>query len=379
MLKSIGIICEYNPFHNGHLHHLEYIKKEYSDYTIILVLTGFFNQRGNLSVLSKYDKTKIALEMGIDLVVELPFVFSTQSADIFARGSIEILKYLNVEKIVFGSECNDIEMLKNIATIQNSNEYNDLVKEFVQMGFNYPTSISKALKLKGYDIKDPNDLLAISYIKAINEISANIEPICIRRTSTYHSLDTNDKIISASAIRKLLNENRRIKNFVPKNVLKYHMYNNSDNYFKFLKFKILSEINSLNKFQTVDEGIENRIIKYIYDSNNTDDLIFKIKSKRYTYNRINRMFVHILCNFTKDEANKFNKIEYIRLLGFNQNGKKYLNQIKKEIDIPIISKFSSSKSKMLNLEKRVTSIYAYIFNENNLNKQEYQDFPIIIS
>lgn len=378
MLKAIGIICEYNPFHNGHLYHLEYIKKNYSDYVIVLVLTGFFTQRGNLSILSKYDKTKIALEMGIDLVVELPFVFSTQSADIFAKGSIEILKHLNVQKLIFGSECNDIDILKKVAQIQNSNQFNCLVKEFMQKGFNYPTSIAKAIKnLSSYNINNPNDLLAISYIKAINELNAHIEPICIKRTSDYHSLNTNNNISSASAIRNLLKENKSIKNFVPENVLKYHIYSQND-YFKFLKFKILSEIHYLNRFQTVDEGIENRIIQNIYDTDNTEDLISKIKTKRYTHNRINRMFIHIMCNFTKDEANRFKSIEYIRLLGFNPNGKHYLNQIKKEINIPIISKFSSSENDMLKVEKRVTSIYAHILDNIEFNKQEYQGFPIIM-
>ena len=375
MLKAIGIICEYNPFHNGHLYHLEYIKKNYPNHIIVLILSGFFTQRGGFSILSKKDKTEIALEAGAHLVIELPFVFSTQSSDIFARGAITILNELKVEKIVFGSECNDINLLKSLSNIKNSNEFNTLVKQYEQEGNSYPLSISKAFKeLSKYEINNPNDLLALSYIDNIRSLNSSIEPISIKRTSDYHSLDTNSSIISASAIRNLLKNKENVDNFVPSYVLKYKFFNDI-NFFNFLKFKILSEKEFLNVYQTVDEGIENRIIKYINECNNLDELINKVKTKRYTYNRINRMFIHILCSFTKEEAKKFQTPEYIRILGFNNKGKNYLKQIKKEVNLPIISKFSSSKSDMIKLEQRVTSLYAYITNSNYLNEEEYKLFP----
>lgn len=376
MLKAIGIICEYNPFHNGHLYHLQYIKKNYPNHIIILILSGFFTQRGTPSILSKADKTKIALERGIDLVIELPFVFTVQGADIFAKGAISLLNELKVEKIVFGSECNDINLLKNLSKIKKTDEFNKLTKKYEKEGNNYPTAVSLAFKdICKSDISNPNDLLALSYIDAIKSLNCNIEPISIKRTNDYHSLDTNSSIISASAIRNLLENNEPIEKFVPENVLKYPMF--KPDYFNYLKFKILSEKEFLNIYSFVDEGIENRIIKNINTCKTIDELIKSVKTKRYTFNRINRMFIHILCSFTKEEASKFKNIEYIRILGLNTSGKSYLNQIKKEVNLPIISKFSSINNDMLKLEQRVTSIYAHITSNNYLNEEEYKIFPII--
>ena len=379
MKNIIGIICEYNPFHNGHLYHLQKIKEMYPNSTIILVIPGYFTQRGDFSILNKYDKVKMSLEMGIDLVIELPFVFAVQSADIFARGSIEMLDKLNVQKLIFGSECNDIKLLEDLVNYQNTNEYNQKVKKYLEEGINYPTALSKALKdYSNYEVKSPNDLLAISYIKAINELNSNIEPISIKRTSDYHSLNIDSNIVSATAIRNLIQNKENISKYVPEGLLKYSFVDiNKEKFFELLKYKIITDKYNLKNIQTVDEGIENRIIKYINECNSLEELILKVKTKRYTYNKIKRMFIHILCNFTKNEANSFKHTEYIRILGLNNNGKKYLNKIKKDINIPIISKLSSSKNEMLLLEQRVTNIYSIITNNPELNKKEYQDFPII--
>ncbi|HHW68951.1 MAG TPA: nucleotidyltransferase family protein, partial [Tenericutes bacterium] len=143
-MKSVGLICEYNPFHNGHLYHLNKIKEMFKDYVVILVLTGNFTQRGDASILNKWDKTDIALHYGIDIVIELPFVFSTQSADTFAKGSIQILEHMKVEHLVFGSESNDIDLLKKLANIQINNiEYETRVKNYVNDGLSYPSAVSK--------------------------------------------------------------------------------------------------------------------------------------------------------------------------------------------------------------------------------------------
>ena len=378
MEDIIGIICEYNPLHNGHLYHLQKIKEMYPDSTVILVIPGYFTQRGDFSILTKYDKVKLSLEMGIDLVIELPFVFATQSADIFAKGAIEILEKLNVQKLIFGSECNDITLLKNLVDYQNSSEYNIKVKKYLDEGINYPTALSKALKDHfHYELKSPNDLLGISYIKAIKELNSHIEPITIKRTSDYNSLKVDSDFVSASAIRNLINNHQNIDKYVPNNVLNYSfIYTDYNKYFKLLKYKIVSDSSILNKFQTVDEGIENRIMKVINECQSLDEFILKVKTKRYTYNKIKRMCLHILCSFTKEEASKFKNIEYIRLLGFNEKGKEYLSKQKKICTIPIVSKLSSLNNEMMELEKRVTNIYALITNQD-LNKKEYQYFPII--
>ena len=168
-METIGIIAEYNPFHNGHLYHINKIKELYPDSLIILVLNGYFTQRGIISVLSKEDKTKISLDNNIDIVLELPFIFGTQSSDIFAYNSVKLLNELKVNRIIFGSESNNLDLLNKVVDIQiNDPEYEDRIKEYLNDGINYPTAMKKALNIEE-DISNPNDLLGISYIKAIKQ------------------------------------------------------------------------------------------------------------------------------------------------------------------------------------------------------------------
>ena len=372
-MEIIGIIAEYNPFHLGHLYHIKKIKEMYKDSLIICVMSSSFCQRGEVSVLNKWDKTSICLNNGIDLVVELPFVFSSQSADIFAKGAMAILNKLNVSKIVFGSETNDIDLLYNIANLQvNNTEFDFLVKKYLDDGNNYPTSLSLALKhFNTKKIDTPNDLLGISYIKEIIKNNYDIEPICIKRTNDYHGKEINDNIISASLIRKLIKENKDISKYI--NYDDNIIYKNT-NYLDLLKYKVNTS-NDLSIYQTVDEGIESRILKYINNSNTIDELISNIKTKRYTYNKINRMLIHILTDFKKEDF--INEITYIRILGFNTKGKKYLSSIKKDIDIPLISNYKPNIDKNLDIEFKVTKIYSLIVKDNTLIKKELNK-PIII-
>lgn len=376
-MKAIGVICEYNPFHNGHIYHLKKVKEMFPNHTVILVMSSHFMQRGETSLINKWDKTEIALSYGVDLVIELPFVFATQSADIFARGAIYLLNEMNVSYIVFGSETNQIETLKEIAHIQNDDIYNEKVKEFLKTGVNYPTALNLALSsFTKETVKKPNDLLALSYIKAIDTLQSSIIPISIQRTNDYHSLSTSSTITSASSIRFLIKQKENISSYVPKEAK--NKINTSffiENYFPFLKYKILTEISSLEKYQTVEEGLSSRIQKYIATSISLEELIFHIKTKRYTYNKLSRMFIHILCNFTKEEALSFHNPTYIRILGFSNIGKMYLKERKGKTSIPIITKFGDIKDKMLEIEKRATEVYASVLNENekrDLIEKEYK-------
>ena len=215
---AIGIICEYNPFHNGHLYHLNKIKELYKDEEIILILSGNFTQRGIPSIIEKYDKASIALSYGVDIVVELPFNFSTQSSDFFAKGSLQLLNKLKCNKLVFGSESNNIELLKDLVNIQlNNNEYNTLVKEELDKGINYPTAMSNALKkITNKTVSEANDLLALSYIKEIVKNNYLIEPISIQRTNNYNSKELTGNIDSATAIREAIKNNKDISKSLPK-------------------------------------------------------------------------------------------------------------------------------------------------------------------
>ena len=168
-MKIIGIIAEYNPFHLGHLYQIKKVKEKYPDSIVIVVISSSFTQRGDISLLNKWDKTKIALDNGIDLVIELPFVYATQSSDIFAKGAIEILNNLKIDTLIFGTERDNIKDLELLADIQiNNKEYQKKVKEYLNKGSNYATATNKALEdITNIKVDTPNDLLALSYIKQI--------------------------------------------------------------------------------------------------------------------------------------------------------------------------------------------------------------------
>jgi predicted nucleotidyltransferase len=370
-MEKVGIICEYNPFHNGHIYHLQKIKEMYPDSMIILVMSTSFTMRGEISILNKWDKTSIALKYGIDLVIELPTFYSTNSADTFASGAITLLSYMDCDYLVFGSEINDIDLLTELAEIQlNNKEYDNLVKEYMDKGNNYPTSQGKALKdICGKTINLPNDLLGLSYIKEIIKQKSKIKPISILRTNDYHTE-------GATSIRNNILNNVDIKGLVPKETLdKIITTNTKDKYFSLLKYKILSDMNNLNTYLDIDEGLDSLIRKNIIKANSLDELIEKIKTKRYTYNRLNRMFIHILLNIKKTDVSKLKKINYIRVLGFNKTGKKYLKEIREKINIPIITNYSDIDDNNLNFELYVTYIYNEIINRNDLNLIELKSIP----
>ena len=376
-MEIIGIVAEYNPFHNGHLYQIQKIKEKYPDSILVAVVSSTFTQRGTVSILNKWTKTKIALDNHIDIVIELPFVYATQSSDIFAKGAVALLNKLKVTRIIFGTERDNLNELSLSADIQlNNKEYHKLVKLYLSKGLNYPTATNKALEdLTGQVVTTPNDLLALSYIKEIKSNNYQIKYENIKRTSSYHGTEINNNITSASNIRKLYQENKDIDNLIPYS--KEQLYKVDMNKFlPLLKYQIFLNQDNLNKYQTVDEGIEGRIIKYITKSSTYEELINNIKTKRYTYNKISRMLLHILISFTKEEAKNIN-IDYIRLLGFSPNGKHYLNKIKKELDVPLITGYKKNISKVLDIELRTTKIYTLIIG-NELLLEEYRNKPIIV-
>ncbi len=377
-MNVIGIIAEYNPFHLGHLYQINKIKEMYKDSIIIAIVSSSFTQRGDVSILNKWDKARIALDNGIDLVIELPYFYAGQSSDIFAKGAVTILNYLGIDTLVFGIESDDINNLKLMADIQlNDKNYNNIVKEYLSNGYNYPTALSKAIKdILNLDIYLPNDLLALSYIKQVKLINNNINVIGIKRTNDYHSKEITSNIVNASLIREQFKNNLDISNYIPSYDTN-KLYNVSVNdFYPLLKYQILNNINNLDKFLTVDEGIDNRIKKYIKNSNNWNELVNNIKTKRYTYNKINRMLMHILFNLTKDESKNI-VIDYVRVLGFNSKGRSYLNKIKKNKEINIVTNYKDGISKLFDLENRVNNIYAIIV-DNKLIYEEYSHNPIII-
>ncbi len=367
-MDVIGIIAEYNPFHNGHLYQINKIKELYPNSIIVICLNGYFLERGEISIETKEEKTRLALKYGADLVIELPFVFGSNSADTFADASVKLLNNLHINKLVFGSELNDVNVLTSLAKKQLNKSFDKDLKKYLDDGINYPTALNKAL---GYKIDTPNDLLAISYIKSILNNKFDIEPISIKRTNDYHDNSLYDDIVSASNIRARLANKEDISRYIPEgNIVNI----NYDLYFNLLKYKILSDSN-LEKYLTVDEGIDNRLKKVINESHSIEELIAKTKSKRYTRNRIMRMFIHILIGLTKEDKELLVNPEYVRLLGFNKEGSIYLNSIKKDLNLPIITKYRTIDSKIKEYEDKAANIYKMLTNEDVL-KFENNNKPI---
>ncbi len=380
MKKIIGVIAEYNPFHLGHRYQIEKIKELYPDSIIIAIISTNFTQRGDISLLNKWNKATICLNEGIDLVIELPTLYATQSADIFAYGAISILNKFKIDTLVFGSETNDIDSFTTLANIQiNNPKYPELVKNYLSLGLNYPTAMSKALKeLTNTKIDKPNDLLALSYIKEIIKNNYPITPISIKRTNDYHSnsLQNNTNIINASLIREMFLNNQDISPYIPNNTKELlYQYLSLNKAYILLKYNIINNENNLSTYLDIEEGLDKRILKYLDTSHTWIDLVNNLKTKRYTYNKINRTLLHLLLNIKKEDNTK--EI-YLRVLGFNNKGREYLKKLKKDTNLDIFTSYRKNKSPLLDLEYHSTYIYSLITNDSSLIKREYQSKPIIL-
>lgn len=367
-LEVIGIIGEYNPFHKGHIYHINKIKEKYPNSLLILVLNGYFLERGEISLLAKQAKTELALKHGVDLVLELPFIYGTQAADIFASCALSILNKFGVTKIIFGSESNNPEMLSDIADRTMHPTYNAKVREFLKAGENYPTALAKALNLPDFNFL-PNDLLGISYVKAIKQNNYQITYETIKRTNSYNDTSSNEAIISATNIREKLKNNQDISKHVPKDTLKYLHKIDYALFFKLLKVKIITDEN-LQEYLDVDEGLEYRLKKYITKAHSYEEYLTLIKTKRYTYNKLNRLFIHLLIGLKKEDSHL--PLLYTRILGFTHQGQNYLKEIPNLASFTTIDKHS----KLYLYEQKASLIYDLLTNSNT-QSFEKQNKPVL--
>lgn len=348
-MSIIGLICEYNPFHYGHIHHIEEIKKRYPDSILILVLNGYFTQRGDISLLTKEDKTRISLHYGIDLVLELPTFYGTQGSDYFAYGAITILNAIGAQIIVCGSETMNLSYLKEIAQMQINKDSID-TKSFES----YPKRLNHSL-----DILTPfksNDLLIISYYKIILNYHYSIQLEGIQRTSDYLDTTSNAPIISASNIREKFKNHIPLDSYLPTEVLRNLKQIDEQKVLDLLTYQVLLNPH-INHYMDVNEGLDYKIRKEISKSHSLSELILNIKSKRYTYNRIHRMLCHILLGIEKEQI----PITYIHVLGFNKNGRSYLKNNKGKFLFPIAVDF---QSKLYKIEICSSKIYDIIMERN---------------
>ena len=353
MLK-IGIVAEYNPFHNGHLYQIEEIKRRMEkDTLIVAVVSGDFVQRGDFSYFDKWQKTEVALNHGVDMVVELPLYYSVQNAEIFSKMSTKILDYLEMDFQVFGAEEKDIEVLDRIIELQEREDYKKNLMELMKKGNSYSTSQKLALSEYGYgDAVKSNNILAFEYMRTIKKENLNIKPYIIQREiSDYNEMEiekARKSIVSATFIRKVLMEKdgnpKNVRDFIPEKTYELLQKNYGlekkeneglkwknlrESMFKFLKYKLLMETKKeIIKIYDMNDEIYARIYRGVSKSNTYEVFLKEVKSRNFSIKRIERIVLNILLNITK-EAVDF-ELDYIRVLGFNQRGQEYLRQLKKK-------------------------------------------------
>ncbi len=366
-----GLITEYNPFHKGHLHHIQEARRLTQCDVLIIVMSGHFTQRGEPTIVDKWKRTEAALNNGVDIVIELPFIATVQDASRFANHAVNLLNIAGCTHIVFGSESNDLEFMQEIADIAINVDH---LKESLKTGMSYPMAYNLI-----HGPFHPNDILGIAYLKAMK--NTKITPLCIQRTNSYHSEDIEENIASASAIRKALLNHQDIKDQSPmKDVLLSSELNTLSNYYSYLRLKLLtSPKNILKEIFLMSEGLENHLINQAKQYEYFDEFMSAAITKRYTRARIQRTLSHLLVHTTKNEVKQLAPINTIRLLGFNQTGQSYLKTLDKE-EVKIASRFNQVHEKLRQLEYRATLTYTFGLSEKERVRllQRELEGPLII-
>lgn len=353
-MKVCGIIVEYNPLHNGHLYHIQQAKQHTKADVLVAVMSGNFVQRGEFAIVDKWQRTQAALDAGVDLVLELPTIFTLQSATQFGKAGIDILHRAQCDYVVFGSETGNLEELKEIAELPFSI---DNFKQNMKKGYSYPASY-------GYmaDSYGPNDILAISYLKEMQQFP-QMTPIAIKRTSDYLSDEFTTALPSALAIRTALNNNEDVSNYTPmKNLQKYPKVQWSMYYGVIRNLLLTTPKQQLSQFFLMDEGIENHLIKQAYHYFNWEDFIQHSITKRYTKSRIQRTLCHLLLNNTKEMVKNLPEYQQLRVLGFNETGKKYLKHLKKQ-DVEIANHFTANLKPYRDIEYKAAVAYSMFMDD----------------
>ena len=399
-MKITGIITEYNPFHNGHLYHLNTAKKVTNCRGIVCIMSGNFVQRGEPAIIDKWKRTEMALLNGVDLVIELPTFYAVSSAEFFAKGAVDILNNIGVvDNIFFGSECGDINLLYKIAEVltKEPKEFKLKIKENLKSGVTYAKAREKTLIdiLDNEDLNEilsnSNNILGIEYIKAIIKSNSSITPLTMKREgSKYNDKKFHTVFSSATSIRENIKNNYNLNvlvSYMPSPSLDVLINLSKNNYpfifeedmYKFIKYRLLTNCINFNNLFESKEGIDNKFIKEIYHSSSYENFIFRVKSKRYTYTKISRLLSQLffsLDNYSFEELSKEENL-YARILGFNDTGRLILKEMKKKSSIPIITKVPKNNSnKLLQLDIQSTKAYSILNNKVN-PLSDYLLSPII--
>ena len=408
MNKVLGIIAEYNPFHNGHLYHINESKKAVDADYVVAIISGNFVQRGDTSLVDKWSKAEMAIKNGVDLVIELPLLYSISSAENFAEGGVKMLNSFNiVDYISFGSELCDVNTLNEFAEVlfHEPKEFVSVLNHELSKGFSYPKARENALLMYLNDIRkyanilsSPNNILAIEYLKALKKYKSSIVPVSINRNKVdYNSTEIVDGFASATAIRKIAmtNDVWSLRQAMPKSSfdIMYDCLRSGKTVSSLAKFEkeIIYNLRKMSISQIanlpdVSEGLEYSIKNAANSCNTIDELISIVKSKRYTTTRLRRILVYCLLGITKKDMQDSRKVTpYVRVLGFNERGKELLSGIshanpKLEIVTSVKKYFETSTNRILKnmLAKDIfaTDIYTLGYDYDSTSNLDYTH-PIV--
>lgn len=371
-MSIVGIVAEYNPFHSGHDFLMNQARLVAKNDPIIVVMSGNYVQRGQMAIMDKWKRAKAALQSGADLVFELPFSFAVQPADIFANGSVKILSQLGVQNLVFGVEDANLNfdyLAKKISQIpQDSLNFRDYTQTYATQ---YNQLVAREV---GQEVNQPNLMLAIAYAVSNLNLGHPMDLSPIARIGSGHDdpLITEKVISSATGIRNYILDHQdeslaTLKNFLPKTELaeleKQVIYPNWNFLFKFLKYRLESaSINELSSIYQMSEGLEYKMKEEIHEATNFTDFLRRIKSKRYTYARLRRLALYTLLNVKNEAMLNSQKNVSTMLLGYTERGRNYLKKLRKDAEVPIISKVDKKNASQgtLGLQVKVDRFYEQI-------------------
>ncbi len=403
MGKVLGIIAEYNPFHNGHLYHLQESKKQTGSTYTVAIMSGNFTQRGSTSIIDKWSKAEIALYCGVDLVIELPVLYSISSAENFADGAIKILDSLKVvDYLSFGAETADIPTLQQIAKVlyTEPRQYKTLLTHELKKGLSFPKARENALMMYLNDIRrftnvisSPNNILGIEYLKALMKYKSNIQPVAIHRSSVgYNDLEYTDNIASSTAIRNIIKNNGFdvLRNVIPepsysiliKNIKQDHIVPDLSTFEKEIIYNLRKmDVSEIAELPDVSEGLEFALKNAANSCNTLNEFLYIIKSKRYTSTRIQRISVYSLLGITKKDMELSKKVTpYVRVLATNKRGKYLISEILKanpklEIVTSVKRYLDSNPNKnyQLLLDKDIwaTNVYTIGYEADSWNNLDF--------
>lgn len=409
MANVLGIIAEYNPFHNGHLYHLNKSKKDTNSSYSIAVISGNFTQRGSTSLIDKWEKTEMAIANGVDLVLELPVLYATSSAENFADGAIKLLDSLKiVDYVSFGSETPNLQVLEHLADIflYEPKEYKALLSIELDKGLSFPKARENALMIYLNDQKNvkniinaPNNILAIEYLKALKKNNSKIQPYTIGRfESDYNSKQFSGNIASSTAIRNIVKNNgfnilpkllpQSSLSILAKNVNAGHVIPDISAFEREIILNLRKmTLDEIRNLADVSEGLEYSIKDAANSCNNIVDFLNNIKSKRYTSTRLQRILIYSLLGITKKDMEISKKVNpYVRVLGFNENGKYLLSEIAKANPklniITSVKKFiDTNKSRnyelMISKDIWATNTYTIEYYDNSYGNLDFTHNLII--